>query len=214
MITGKRFAEYVKENIFVPCGIQKAAYHHTPEILENMATQYRYSVSGAFDPVAAQRGETKEMVGTLERMDHTNMTLGPMHDSGGAGVITTVSEYVKLANALARGGKSHLGEQLLSPGTIELLRTNQLTKEQSPFFNWPQLQGYGYGLGVRTLVDKAKSGSIGSLGEFGWGGAAGATLLADPDREFAFFYAHHMLNPQEEYYQPRLRNAAYSCLDR
>ena len=63
-------------------------------------------------------------------------------------------------------------------------------------------------------VDRAKGGSPGSLGEFGWGGAAGATVLVDPERKLSIFYAHHMLNSQEEYYQPRLRNVLYSCIGR
>ena len=80
------------------------------------------------------------------------------------------------------------------------------------YLNWSQLKGYGFGLGVRTMMDKAKGGCNGTIGEFGWGGAAGATLLVDRENELAYFYAHHMLNPHEDYYQPRLRNVVYSCL--
>ena len=62
------------------------------------------------------------------------------------------------------------------------------------------------------MINRAAAGFNGISGEFGWGGAAGATILADADGEVAYFYAHHMLNPQEEYYQPRLRNVVYSCV--
>ena len=92
------------------------------------------------------------------------------------------------------------------------MRTNALNDAQLRDLNWRQLTGYGYGYGVRTLLDKAKAGSVGNVGEFGWGGAAGATVLVDPALNLGVFYAHHMLNPKEEYYQPRLRNAVYSCL--
>ena len=92
------------------------------------------------------------------------------------------------------------------------MRTNQLNEKQMKYFNWSQLKGYGYGLGVRTLINKAESGTTGNVGEFGWGGAAGATLLVDPGCKLAYFYSHHMLNPQENYYQPRLRNVVYGCL--
>jgi hypothetical protein len=51
------------------------------------------------------------------------------------------------------------------------------------------------------------------VGEFGWGGAAGATLLADTRYGVGVFYAHHMLNPLEWYYQPRLRNVVYGALE-
>ena len=73
--------------------------------------------------------------------------------------------------------------------------------------------GYGYGLGVRTMVKPVLAGSLSPVGEFGWGGAAGSTVLVDSDRKLGVFYAHHMLNPLESYYQPRLRNAIYESLD-
>ena len=80
-------------------------------------------------------------------------------------------------------------------------------------YNWSQLKGYGYVLGMRTMIDKQASGSTGNLGEFGWGGAAGATVLVDPDIGLSMFYAHHMLNPQEHIYQPKLRNVLYDCIN-
>ena len=76
------------------------------------------------------------------------------------------------------------------------------------------MKGYGYGLGVRTMMDRALSGSNGSFGEIGWGGAAGANALIDVENNVSFFYAHHMLNNQEAYVQPRLRNVFYTCLTR
>ena len=93
------------------------------------------------------------------------------------------------------------------------MKQNQLSEEQRKTFSWSQLAGYGYGLGVRTLIDKAASGSVGDLGEFGWGGAAGASVYVDTERKLAMFYAHHMLNSQESYYQPRVRNVLYKCLE-
>jgi CubicO group peptidase (beta-lactamase class C family) len=62
------------------------------------------------------------------------------------------------------------------------------------------------------LLSKAVSGSTGSLGEFGWAGAAGAAVFIDTDKNLAMVYAHHMLNPQEEYYLPRVRNTLYQAI--
>ena len=114
--------------------------------------------------------------------------------------------------ALSNYGLGITGERILSENTVELLRTNRLNENQLKYLNWKQLTGYGYGLGVRTLIDKAKAGSTGNIGEFGWGGAAGATAIIDPKIGLSVFYAQHCLNPREEYYQPRVRNVLYSCL--
>ena len=114
--------------------------------------------------------------------------------------------------ALAGYGMGLTGERILSPYSVNLMRTNRLSEELLKDFNWKQLAGCGYGLGVRTHINPAKSGIIANPGEFGWGGAAGATAIIDPTIGLGVFYAQHTLSPREEYYQPRLRNAVYSCL--
>ena len=59
------------------------------------------------------------------------------------------------------------------------------------------------------MIDPARGGALSPIGEFGWGGAAGATVLADTQNRLAVMFVQHMLNPQEGYYQPRLRNVIY-----
>ena len=209
VISGKRFSRYVQENIFDPLDM-KAVYHNEP-VREQMAVQYEF-FDGTTNLIDQQSGKVTAEGGYYMPVGPTQiLEIGPEYDSGGAGITTTINDYSKFCVALANGGVGATGEKLLSAGTIDLLRTNQLSAEQSKTFTWSQLKGYGYGLGVRTLIDKA-AGSTGNVGEFGWGGAAGATVLVDPDLKLSVFYAHHMLNPQEYYYQPRLRNIVYSCI--
>lgn len=199
VISGMPFREYVRQAVFEPLEMNNSVYHHTPEVLANLASQYEYAP------------DKEEFVNVGPKVRHV---IGEEYDSGGAGITSTTGDYVKLMEALANWGLGRSGERILSKGTVELMRTNSLSPELMKYFDWPQFVGYGYGLGVRTLVDKSGGGSTGSLGEFGWGGAAGATALSDPSRELAVFYAQHTLNPREEYYMPRLRNVIYACLDR
>ena len=213
VVSGKKFSDYVKENIFDPLDM-KESFYHNENIRERMAEQYRYVNADEADLVKLQTSADNKKAGyTIHEDKSVSFVFGSEYDSGGAGITTSVSDYSKFVSALANGGVGMNGEQIISKGTIDLMRTNQLDERQLNDFNWIQVAGYGYGLGVRTLIDKAKSGSNGNLGEFGWGGAAGATVLVDPDLKLSMFYAHHMLNPQEEYYQPRLRNVLYSCIN-
>ncbi|MBR4941414.1 MAG: serine hydrolase, partial [Clostridia bacterium] len=216
IVSGKRFSDYVRDNIFQPLGMNESFYHATPEIAAGMAEQYIFRDSDETDIGKLQTSHVNYFSGgKAVNVGKTRSDgFGPDFDSGGAGIITSVPDYSKLCAALARKGRGANGEVILSPGTVELLRTNQLSPELLQDFNWEHLKGYGYGLGVRTLMDKAASGSTGNVGEFGWGGAAGATVLVDPDMGLSVFYAHHMLNPQETYYQPRLRNVVYACIGR
>lgn len=212
VITGKKFRNYVQENIFEPLGMTHSFYHNEA-VLEQMAQQYTFVNPNSQDYVALQAGLVKQSEGYIKLVPKTvRYTFGPEYDSGGAGLTSTAADYSKFCAALANGGIGATGERILSPATIELLRTNQLTEQQQKAFNWDHLKGYGYGLGVRTMIDKAAAGSNGSIGEFGWGGAAGSSVLIDPDLKLSVFYAAHMLNPDEAYYQPRLRNAVYACL--
>lgn len=210
VISGMKFSEYVTENIFKPLEMNNTFYH-AETIKDKMCEQYHFKNSDETNIGKLQCADTSQnrAGGTIINQGKENVDIfGTNYDSGGAGIITSISDYSKLCNSLANGdGK------LLSSGTVDLLRTNQLTDKMiNEDFTWEQLKGYGYGLGVRTLIDKAKSGTTGNIGEFGWGGAAGATVLIDPDIKLSMFYAHHMLNPQESYYQPRLRNVLYSCI--
>ena len=211
VISGQKFRDYMQENIFAPLDME--AYYHNEPVQERMAQLYRYENSPETDVVKLQSGAVQQADGRIVKTRKSNhLVFGCEYDSGGAGITTSVADYAKFCAALANKGLGLTGNRILSPGTVELMRANQLTPALQKDFNWPQYRGYGYGLGVRTMIDRAASGSNGSVGEFGWAGAAGGAVFIDTDRNLAMFYAHHMLNPQEEYYLPRVRNVLYNCI--
>lgn len=213
VISGKKFRDYVKENIWEPLDMKDSVYHNA-EVRHKMAQQYIFNTYTEEELVNLQTHSRSGVRGKIENMGLDNpFEYGIEYDNGGGGITSTVSDYAKLASALANWGVGPNGERILSAGTVDLLRQNQLSGQALEDLNWQQLRGYGYGLGVRTMIDKARSGSTGALKEFGWGGAAGATILCDADNNVSFFFAQHMFNPDETYYQPRLRNVFYACLE-
>ena len=214
VVSGKKFRDYVRENLFEPLGMTESVYHNTPETIKRMASQYCFVSyeDKVQDAVEAQKnGSAKD--GFLQNAGKGNgFILGEEYDSGGAGIITTVPDYMKLIAALANRGMGLTGERILSGYAVDLMRTDHLTPEQKKGYNWRSCAGCGYGLGVRTHTTPAQSGIISNLGEFGWGGAAGSSVIVDPTIRLGVFYVQHTLNPREHYYQPRLRNVVYSCL--
>lgn len=208
VVSGMRFSEYMKKYIFEPLDMNNSYYHTPNDVI--ISPQYIYEIQDTKNIVELQQKEHTS--GVVKRAYGNELVFGENYDSGGAGIITTVDDYAKFAAALANSGTGLNNNRILSSATVKLMKTNQLNEAQRKTMNWRRLRGYGYGLGVRTLIDKAESGSNSSIGEIGWGGAAGATIIADTEEKVALCYAHHMLNPQEEYYQPRLRNVLYSCL--
>ena len=211
VISGQKFRDYMQEHIFAPLGMQET-YYHSEDVLERMAEQYYFDEGRDPDYVSLQSVTTHKDGRLVNAGKGNSFIFGTEYDSGGAGIITTVEDYAKFTCALANYGLGITGERILTSGTIDLLRQPQVLGRQKATFAGSR-RGYGYGLGVRTMMDRAESGSNGSLYEFGWGGAAGANVLVDAERGLSAFYAHHMLNPFEEYYQPRLRNVLYTSIN-
>ena len=213
IISGERFSEYVNHNIFQPLGMTEACYHNDA-VRHKMAEQYSFKNLSERDIVKLQSTDNSREGGKIINVGKGMIhDLGDGYDSGGAGVTSSVEEFSKFVAALGNGGLGLTGERILASGTIDLMRQNQLSETQRRTFDWTNVVGYGYGLGVRTMINKAESGSLGNLLEFGWSGAAGSSAIIDTDIGLSAFYSHHMLNAQEGYYQPRLRNVIYKCLD-
>jgi CubicO group peptidase (beta-lactamase class C family) len=102
--------------------------------------------------------------------------------SGGAGLLSTASDYARFLQMLLNGGEVD-GVRLLSPKTIELMTTNHIGNL------YPQ-PGRGFGLGFETIEDLGRSGRYGSEGEFGWGSAYFSRYWVDPKEQLiAIFLA-------------------------
>ncbi len=135
---------------------------------------------------------------------------GTLIESGGGGLLSTLEDYSRFGHMLANGGEMD-GVRILGRKTIELMSTNHLSPELLTYYNWDELKGYGYGLGVRTLIDPATGGSNSSLGEFGWMGLAGTWLMVDVKENLSAVYMQQMFPNLEGIHQPRLRNVIYGA---
>ncbi|GIP26499.1 serine hydrolase [Paenibacillus sp. J23TS9] len=195
-VDGRRFGAYVRDEITGPLGMRDTGFDVPDEDRSRLAPQYEYSESLS-KPVLK---------------DGNDYMLGSEYESGGAGLFSTVNDYALFLNTLTNQGTSPEGIRILAAETVELMRTDHLSEAMRSHFSWSQLAGYGYGLGVRTHCSKKTSGSLSPLGEFGWSGAAGALAIIDPSSQVTVMYAQHMLNNQEPYVHPRLRNLVYTCL--
>jgi len=113
---------------------------------------------------------------------------------------------------LACGG-TYNGKRIMGRKTIDMMRSNGLNAVQQKDFDNPYDAGYGYGYGVRTLIDKEKGNHNGSYGAFGWTGGFGTWCEADPEEGVSIVYMHNMMPNEEQYHHLRVRTAAYGCLE-
>jgi CubicO group peptidase (beta-lactamase class C family) len=99
---------------------------------------------------------------------------------GGIGLFSTLHDYWRFAQLLADGGELD-GVRLLSRKTLELMHRNHLPADLMPFImRGVPNYGWGFGLGSRVLLDPAAAGGHGSVGSFGWTGAAKTLFWVDP----------------------------------
>ena len=102
---------------------------------------------------------------------------------GGHGLFSTVSDYLRFAQMLLNGGALN-GERILGRKIVELMHTNHVPTALLPYeISGLPYAGYGFGLGSRVLMHVADSAVPGSVGEFGWAGAAKTYYWVDPREE-------------------------------
>lgn len=196
--SGKKVSEYLQENIFDPLGMKSTAYRLRGDMADHLVVPYHRNEDGTLT--------------RAEAMMEENIQPDAVYEAGGAGIISTVPDYSKFVSTLANRGIMPNGDQLISRQTQDLMRDNMLTDTQLGEFRNFYLDGYGYGLGVRTLMGRAIAHSNGTPGAYGWTGALGTYTEISPEENFSITYMHQAVPNMEEYHHLRVRAVAYSMI--
>ena len=127
---------------------------------------------------------------------------------GGHGLFSTISDF-SIFTKMLHTGISSKGHQILNNKTLKLINTNALDNYYFPIeipsigivrdVNYVNdLEAYGWGYGFRTLMDLSKNNNLGSLGEFGWAGAASTYFLVDNSKQMSALIMTQVLNGSPE----------------
>jgi CubicO group peptidase (beta-lactamase class C family) len=173
---------YLREKLFEPLGMLDTGYWVPPEKQDRLCAMYGTVELGHPDTTATQWYTDAEIAGN-------HLIAGPADDipsnphnvlRGGHGLVASAIDYYRFCQMLVNGGELG-GTRVLGRKTIELMTANHLLPDLLPYevggFYSP---GYGYGLGVRVMQDVGQAQMPGSVGEFGWGGAATTEFWIDP----------------------------------
>ena len=193
--SGKTFGEALADELFNPLGMTSTGFRISEATRDLLCPMYKRDEKGNMTQAT--------------NMD-THFQPEAAFESGGGGLISTLSDYSKFAQMMANGGQSG-GRNFISRKTIDMMATNTLGPAQMADYDWGYLNGYGYGFGVRTLMDKS-TGLNGSIGEFGWSGMAGTWVLIDPSEGLSAVYMQQLIPNLESIHQPRLRAVIYGAL--
>ncbi len=199
--SGMSLGEFMQKRILDPLGMKDTGFRFRPGWRERMAECVIHRPDGTVSHCDSLLGDPLD---SMYREDAA-------YEAADAGLISSLRDIQVFSAMLACGG-TWKGERIVGRKTIDLMRTNQLTDSMMKEFASPDLRGYGYGFGVRTYLDPGAGLCAGSPGEFGWTGAAGNWMMADPaERLSASFMIQDML-PKGKYYHNRIRAAVYGLL--
>jgi CubicO group peptidase (beta-lactamase class C family) len=143
--------------------------------------------------------------------------LTPSWLSGGGGLTSTLADYRRFTEMLRRRGR--LGDvRLLGDRTVRYMASNHLPGGADlvafgrPLFAETPFEGIGFGLGFSVTLDPAGTHTLGSRGEFAWGGAASTAFWVDPVEDITTVFLTQLLPSSTYPLRSLLRQLVYSAL--
>ena len=160
-ITKTDYLQFLKQEIFEPCEMVNTTFIPTGEQWKQIIAMHN-KVDG--------NNRVAKMRENCIFMDYPCT-----HYLGGAGLVSTLSDYLKFATMLLKNGKTPK-KQILSEETFRLLHTPFVSEEIMPSYE-------RWGLGVRVIVNE-ECPTL-PAGAFGWSGAYGSHFWIDPTNKVA-----------------------------
>lgn len=174
-VSGQPLDVFMRERILDPLGMNDTHFYLPSGDRDRLATVYSATNGGL-----ERAPNPGHMVGQGAYVD------GPRQSfSGGAGFLSTASDYARFLQMMLNGGELE-GVRILTPKTVELMTTDHLR-------GIPFRTGEGFGLGFSVVTDLGARGIPGSVGEYGWGGAYHSTYWVDPEEELVVVYLTNLI---------------------
>jgi len=178
-----------------PLQMRDTHFYLPRETADRLAVVYSAREGGGLERAPAPGG----MVGQGAYVD------GPRKSfSGGAGLLSTASDYARFLQMLLNGGELE-GKRILSRPTVKLMTISHTGGiEFRP--------GQGFGLGFSVVDDVGARGQPGSLGEYGWGGAYHSVYWVDPAEQLVVVYMTQVIPSGTLDDQNKLRALVYQAI--
>ena len=199
--SGMAFEDYLRTKIFKPLGMIDTDFHVHAGKESRFAACYAVSPKGGMD---LQDDPAK-----------SPYLAPPSLVSGGGGLVSTASDYLRFCRMMINGGSLD-GVQILSPKTVELMTRNHLPDNKDlpslsrSLFSEVAYNGIGFGLGFSVTMDPVKTMIPGSVGEYSWGGAATTSFWIDPKEDLIAIFMTQVLPSSVYPIRRELRTMVYS----
>ncbi len=205
VLEGKRLEDILKELIFDPLGMNETSFFLDQSKAERLMPMHG---TNNFNELISLN--QKDLVVVDIEKTHPSQGLN-IHERGGAGLFSTVKDYQLFCKFLLdRNDKE--GTPLVSSMMHNFMLKNRIQKHLLPLKLGPRLlDGYGWNLIGRVMIDSGQAMSLTNNGEFGWAGAAATFFWLDMEKNLSGVmmtqYAGRDLNLANEF-----RAASYSVI--
>jgi CubicO group peptidase (beta-lactamase class C family) len=199
-LSGQSLDIFLKERLIDPLGMKDTSFCLPPEKTDRLTVVYS-SKDG--------KAERAPSPGSWQGSGHIGQghyAGGPCKAyAGGAGLLSTAQDYSRFLEMLRRNGELD-GKRYLSRKTVELMTHDTLV---SATFQ----PGQGFGLGFRVTKDPSVMGNLGSVGDYGWGGAYHSTYWVDPELGLTVAYMVQLIPAGGLEEQSKIRALLYSAVE-
>jgi len=182
VVSGQPLDQFFRARILDPLAMKDTWFYLPSNLTPRLATAY------------VKQGSGLQKLTALAQANPNGKFL-----SGAGGLAGTAEDYFRFCQMLLNGGQLD-GTRLVSRKTIESMTANHIGK--LPLWQ-DAYRGYGFGLGFRVREDVGESATLGSVGEYGWGGAYGTYFWIDPKEQLIGIlmiqlmpYAHLNIRPE------------------
>lgn len=199
VVSGKPLEVFLKDELFTPLEMTSTGFYVEKENATRLATCYQKDGQGGLMPFTSRH----LAVGGLYENP-------PAFASGGAGLVSCADDYMHFGQMLLNKGV-YKGTRILAPETVAFMTQPQLSPQQQRAF-MSNDEGYSYGRFMEIRVEKGRGHTLGSVGEYGWGGWLGTLFFNDPVLGITFVLMTQCMDTAHETLVNRLRNALYGSL--
>ncbi|MDI1242793.1 MAG: serine hydrolase [bacterium] len=194
--SGQTLEAFLQDRIFGPLNMPDTHFYLPESKVPRLATVYSAKPN-------LQGIERTSDSGTM--VSQGAYVKGPRKSfSGGAGLLSTAGDYMRLLLMLQNGGQLD-GKRILSRKSVELMTVDHLG-------TIPFRSGAGFGLGFSITKDVGLKGELGSVGEYGWGGAYHSTYWVDPKEELVVVYFTQLIPAGSIDDQAKIRALIYQSI--
>ena len=201
VLSGLPLDKFFAEKILGPLGMKDTAFQVASENIDRFTANY----------TCTKDQKTK----LIEAIDGSRFTKPVVTFSGGGGLTSTVSDYLRFTRMLSNFGELD-GVRLLGRKTVEYMTINHLPGDLADLgqdtFAETSFEGIGFGLGFSVMLDPAKANVMGTPGEYAWGGAASTAFWIDPVEDMTVIFLTQLMPSSAYPLRRELKVLTYQAL--